>query len=848
MRLFRLPHGVVAGCVLAGGAVLAPGAAAQEASAIEEVVVVGSRREGRSASDLTVPVDVVSGEDFANQGDTDMDSMLSNLIPSYTVSTEAIADAATLIRPANLRGLSSDATLVLVNGKRRHRAAVISFLGGGLSDGAQGPDLSVIPAIALDRVEVLRDGASAHYGSDAIAGVLNFVLKRDTSGGRIEGRWGQYFEGDGDGFNVAGNVGLPLSDSGFANLSFEYKEAEPTSRSVQRDDAKGLIAAGNTNIRQPAAQVWGLPEVYDDFKFFGNAGITLADGGEAYLFGNWAERTVEGGFFFRNPLTRGGIFDGPGDTILVADLSPDGMSGNCPVVNIMNNAADPAALAAVAANPNCFAFNERFPGGFTPFFGGDLTDSSVAVGMRGALGADWSYDVSAVVGRSNVQFFMRNTINPQLASRGVDIPTEYKPGAYTETDRVFNIDLSREIVVGAMPSPLHLALGLEYREETFKVEPGDQNSWFSDLGDGVTRAGLANQGFGVGSNGFPGFHPRIAGENTRGSTSAWIDVDGDLSEAVLFNAALRLEDYEDFGSTVDGKLGLRWELSPTFALRGAVSTGFRAPTVGQATVRNVSTVFDSGRLADRATLPPTDLISVRKGGRPLEPEESVNVTLGAAFAVGAIDVTLDYYNITVDNRIAQVSPQVVTPDDITALLAMGVPDATSYQSVTFFSNDFDTKTQGVDLVATWSGDNTTVTAVANWNDTSVESRNPDIISDVRVRQLEDARPETRFAVTANHFRGDWRLMGRVRYYGEYFEAHLNVDSLTLTDDGHFLADAEVEYRLSDTLAVVLGGQNLFDEYPMDNPYSGIVGAKYPESAPFGFQGGYYYLRAILDFE
>ena len=848
MQRFRFGHGLLAGCVLATGAVAAPVAHAQETSAIEEVVVVGSRREGRSAADLAVPVDVVSGEDFANQGDTDMDSMLANLIPSYNVSTEAIADAATLVRPANLRGLSSDATLILVNGKRRHRSAVISFLGGGLSDGAQGPDLSVIPAIALDRVEVLRDGASAHYGSDAIAGVINFVLKRDASGGRLEGRWGQYYEGDGDGFNVAGNIGLPLTEYGFANLSFEYKEAEPTSRSVQRDDAKALIAAGNTHVRQPAAQVWGLPEILDDFKFFGNAGISLPDGGEAYVFGNWAERTVEGGFFFRNPLTRGGIFDGPGDTILVADLSPDGMSGNCPVVNIMDNVADPAALAAVAANPNCFAFNERFPGGFTPFFGGDLTDTSLALGMRGELGTDWSYDVSAVVGRSNVQFFMRNTINPQLASRGVDIPTEYRPGAYTETDQVFNLDLMREIAVGGLAAPMHLAMGLEYREETFKVEPGDQNSWFVDLGDGVTRQGLANQGFGVGSNGFPGFHPRIAGESSRGSTSAWVDLEADLTAATLFVAALRIEDYEDFGSTVDGKLGLRHELNPNFALRGAVSTGFRAPTVGQATVRNVSTVFDSGRLADRATLPPTDPVSVRKGGHPLEPEESVNVTVGAAFALGAVDVTVDYYNITVDSRIAQVTPQTLTPDDIAALLAAGVPDATSYQAVTFFSNDFDTETQGIDVVATWASDSTTVTAVANWTDTSVESRNPAIISEVRVRQLEDSRPDTRFSVTANHLRGDWRFMGRVRYYGEYFEAHLNVDSLTLTDDGHFLADAEIEYRLSDNLSLVLGGQNLFDEYPMDNPYSGIVGAKYPESTPFGFMGGYYYLRAILDFE
>ena len=284
-----------------------------------------------------------------------MDALLAAMVPSYNVAQEPISDAATLIRPATLRSLPPDATLVLVNGKRRHRAAVIALLGAGISGGSQGPDLSAIPAIALGRLEVLRDGASAQYGSDAIAGIMNFVLKTDAEGAIFDVKWGSHYEGDGDALTLAANVGLPLGDTGFANLSFEWKEADPTSRSAQRGDAQGLIDAGNTHVRQPAAQIWGAPEISDDFKFFANLGGEMGNGSELYAFGNWAKRQVEGGFYFRNPHTRNGVFAGPEledgtKTVKVADLSGD-MSGNCPVVRIVNNVADQAALARIANDP-----------------------------------------------------------------------------------------------------------------------------------------------------------------------------------------------------------------------------------------------------------------------------------------------------------------------------------------------------------------------------------------------------------------------------------------------------------------------------------------------------------------
>ncbi|MEO1119438.1 MAG: TonB-dependent receptor plug domain-containing protein, partial [Pseudomonadota bacterium] len=280
---------------------------AQGSEAIEEVVVVGSRSRPRSVTDSAVPVDVISADDFVNQGDTDLSNLIRNIVPSYNVNTQPISDAATIVRPANLRGLAPDHTLVLVNGKRRHRAAVIYWLGNGVSDGAQGPDLSAIPGIALKQVEVLRDGASAQYGSDAIAGVMNFVLKDDAEGGSVDVRYGSFYEGDGDLLTLSGNIGLPLGADGFVNLSLEYGESDATDRAVQRDDAAALIAAGNTAVANPA-QIWGSPEVTDDIKLWANFGADISDAAEFYGHANYAGKTVEGGFFFRNPDTRSAVF------------------------------------------------------------------------------------------------------------------------------------------------------------------------------------------------------------------------------------------------------------------------------------------------------------------------------------------------------------------------------------------------------------------------------------------------------------------------------------------------------------------------------------------------------------
>ena len=840
-------------------------AEAPDVTTVDEIVVVGSRRqERRTAADSLVPVDLIDGDALRNQGPVDMDALLATVIPSYNVDQQAINDAATLIRPARLRGLPPDATLALVNGKRRHRAAVIAFLGNGVADGSQGPDLSVIPAIAVKRVELLRDGAAAQYGSDAIAGVINFVLRDDPDGRQVETRWGQFYEGDGEGLGVAANAGFPLTRSGFANFSFEYRESDGTDRSQQRADAQQLIDAGNRYIADPGyrrvfhpnVMIWGAPEVQHDVKFFANLGLDLGNGREAYAFGNYAEREAEGGFYFRNPHTHSGVFQGDPvevggtvyDTVKVADLSADGRSGNCSPIRIVDHVAQASDIAAVEANPDCFSFISAFPGGFTPRFGGTVTDFSGAAGVRGTLGENWFFDVSGIVGRSDVDFFMKQTINPQLLAklphgRRHDIPTDYFPGSYTETDYTVNLDLSRPVYLDLFFSPLNVALGLEYREERFKVESGEENSWFIDDRPG----GLAEQGFGIGSNGFTGFGPRLAGEFSRDSYAAYVDLEVDLLRSFTVAAAARYEDHDGVGDTLDGKFTARWQLTDGMALRGAVSTGFRTPTVGQANILNVTTAFTGGVLADEATLPPTHPAARLVGAQPLTPEESVNFSAGTVLQWGSVDVTVDYFRIELEDRIARSSERILSPDNVATLLSQGVSDATSFTSVRFYTNEFDTTTQGVDIVANWSteafGGTSTVRLAANWTDTSVERRDPAVINDKRVVQIEENTPSKRLSLSWNHVQGPFEFLVRARWYDEFVEFSTDDATARLDADARTLVDVELAYAVNRAIRVMIGAENVLDETPT-RQYRNVSGLLYAETSPYGANGGFYYVRAV----
>ncbi|MEP1742830.1 MAG: TonB-dependent receptor [Kangiellaceae bacterium] len=828
----------------------APVYAEEEAAAEDEgqvMVVVGSRAAPRSIGDSPVPVDVISAEEMMANGTSDMTSLLAQVAPSFNVGAQPISDAATMVRPANLRGLSPDSTLILVNGKRRHRSAVIAFLGGGISDGAQGPDTSVIPAIALKQVEVLRDGASAQYGSDAIAGVINFVLKDNNDGGVVELKAGEYSEGDGDQLTVAGNIGMPLTERGFANFSFEFNEQDATSRSVQRADAAAFAEAG-LPVADPA-QIWGSPEVSDDMKLFMNVGLELDNSSEAYMFGNWAERTVDGGFFYRNPNTRSGVYGGPTlpdgtPTILVGDLTPGAQdNSNCPVVAIgPDGIPDQAALASLPA-ANCFAFNLMFPGGFTPRFGGDVTDVSILMGTRGEFSDGTSYDFSAGVGMNRAEFRIRNTINANL---GPLTPTEFEPGAYEQLEKSANADFSKDLETDL--SSLAISYGFEFREESFEITNGDSASFTNTLGSEVD---LAVQGFSLGSNGFQGFNPSIAGTFSRRSKGAYFDVETYFTDSLMVDFAARYEDFSDFGSTFDWKLSSKFDITDGFSLRGSVSTGFRAPTIGQSSVQNVSTSFSpTGGLQEIATVPPTSDTGILLGGRALQPEESQSFTLGAVYENGDFFLTVDYFDIDVEGRISQTSDISLTDADRAFLVANGNPDAINLAAIRYFTNDFDTNTRGIDLVANYSHElgagDLKYSFTYNWTDTEVTFAG-DFVGSGKITQLEDNLPNNRANFSLNYSQDDWRLVTKASYYGSFTELHLDSEDLPIFAGNTILVDAEFAYDVNEGLTLSLGSNNLFDEYPDENPHQLGWGAKYPTTSPFGFNGRFVYGKATYRF-
>lgn len=805
---------------------------ASQVVTLEKFVVTGSRSLPRTVTESMVPIDLITAADLGNQGDTDLSNLIRNTVPSYQVNTQPISDASTIVRPANLRGLAPDHTLVLVNNKRRHRAAVIYWLGNGVADGAQGPDVSSIPSIAVKQVEVLRDGAAAQYGSDAIAGVMNFMLLDSNKGGTLEGRYGQYYEGDGKGYNVAGNVGAPLGKEGFVNFSFEYGASDPTSRSVQRNDAAALIAAGNTRVANPA-QVWGSPEIKSDLKMFVNLGAQLSDSARVYGHANYLTKEVEGGFYFRNPNTRSGVYSNDGgETLLVGDLNPNNAI-TPPVVRIVNNVPDPVALAVVLGNPEFFTFQKIFPGGFTPRFGGEVKDYAALGGVKGKLSSGLEWDLSASTGYNRVDFFIRNTVN---ASLGPNSPTSFDPGSYIQNETNFNFD-----VILPVGDSLTLAAGAEYRDETFEIEVGQIESYV--IGP------LAAQGFSSASNGFPGFSDLAQGKWSRKNVAAYVDAEWKTSSKWTNGLALRWEDFDDFGATLNGKFATRYEVNDRFALRGSFNTGFRAPTPGQSNAFNVSTQFDLVRreLVNNGTIPSIHPVARLRGGKPLDAETSVNFSFGTLFDVSSTKFSVDYFNVTVKDRLAVSQNFSLTQAEINALVASGITSAANMQNFRFFTNDFETRTSGIDVVGARSieqfGGRTELNLAFNYTSTKVTQYNPATLDLGRIRQLETALPRTRYSITANHTNKPWRFLARLSYFGGWYDGDDGRDYA-----GKFVVDAEAAYKLTKNLTLIAGAQNILDETPDENPDAAAgVGNKYSQFSPFGFNGGFMYTRVKWEF-
>ena len=794
---------------------------------IDEVLVaVGTRAAPRSASDSVVPVDAITADAIEAQGGSDMSNLLRTVVPSFHVSTNPSRDAAALLRPVNLRGLAPDHTLVLVNNKRRHRGAVIQWISNGASDGAQGPDISAIPAIAIKRVEVLRDGAAAQYGSDAIAGVINFVLKDDAEGGSMEVKYGFHTEDPGEDMHtVSANYGMSLGDGGFLNLSAEFNESQPTDRSVQHPDAEAIIAAGVSRVADPA-KTWGEPRVRDAVKLFANFGRDLSDTLQLYGFANYTTRETETAFFYRSPQGRSGVYQSGGKMLIggapgcKAKYDYDATGANVPIVRDM-----------LGADADCFAFHEMLPEGFTPTFGAEMSDRSMVVGARGILDNGFEYDLSASWGQNLLDFFLLDSMN---ASHGPNTQRDFDIGEYGQTETSLYANFSYPMDVG-FASDLNVAGGIEWREEEFKISAGEPNSW--------NTGPYGADGFSARSNGFGGFNPQVAGTWERANVALHLDLEADVTERWRLQGAVRWEDFDDFGSVTTFKAATMIRVSDGFALRGSVGTGFRAPTPGQQNADNTATVVDAatGVFREQGTVAATNPVVRALGGSPLDAEESDNYTFGFVVDLdNGLSATVDWFRIDLQDRIALSATTTVTDELRQTLLAAGVSEAAEFDRVRYFANDFDTETTGVDVVVTYAfdaagGDNQLLFGYNNTR-TSLESFDQGSTG-ARRRALEHGSPENRVNLSATHSRACWDFMARYNLFGEWYDSDDGK-----VHDGYGMVDLSAAFTVNERMRVTFGSDNVFDSYPDKARRSPGAGRLYPRYSPAGYSGRVVYAR------
>lgn len=829
---------------------------------IEEIVTTGTRREGQSPTETLSPVDVFSGDVLANQATFDLTDGLTKIIPSINTQRFPIADGTAFIRPVSLRNLSPDQTLVLVNGTRRHRSPLVNLQFaplGTVNQGAQAVDYSSLPALAIKRVEVLRDGASAQYGSDAIAGVINVILKDADEGVTVSVQTGEYFEGDGARTTIAANAGFSLGD-GFLNATIEYSTADTTSRGVPHISCGGVEAVVGPGVVPLGGlcQRWGDPDV-ETLKFFLNAAIDVSDNVELFANASYSDNDTISDFFYRTPVLDPAEMIG-GRSTLIVDLNGDFIPDPAPqaLVDDINAAGlNPSdyltADADLVTNPSGFVLlnpiASMFPGGYNPDFGADLSDYAIVVGARGELAGGMSWDVRVRSAESEADYLLSETINPSL---GALSPTTFRPGKLTQEETSFNADFVTTFDVGNLASPLNFAFGFEFRNETYVIGAGDQAS--IELGPAFI--------FGVGSDGFQGFPTESAGSFSSDSIAGYIDLEVDFTDRFSGGAAIRYEDYDEFGDTFDWKLSGRFEVTDTFALRATASTGFRAPTPGQINTLNTTTTADTaGNLIPSGTYPVNSLVATTLGAIPLTPEESTSFTLGAIIqATENISITLDYYDIEIEDRLALLGPSIISAADVAVLTAAGVPNAGLLlgSSASFFANAFDSNVTGIDLaiigVFDLGANSLTVDLRHSQNEQEVSKVVANTINASRVFDLENQMPEQRTILTFNYrtsgmFGGFVRLnrYGSWKTTGGLFSPGDASDVASYGSE--VLVDIEATLTFNDRYRITLGGENVFDTEPdLEQDFVlGILGARTAITSPFGNNGGFWYVRLAADF-
>ena len=818
--------------VLAAAAAPAVMAAQGQKDELENIVVTGTRVADRSATETAVPVDIVSAEALANVGVTELNQALSAALPSYNFPRPGLADGTDTIRPATLRGLAPDQTLVLLNSKRRHAASLVN-VNGTIGRGAAAVDLNTIPTAAVGAIEVLRDGASAQYGSDAIAGVINVRLRDDADGGDVTLSYGareSSYEApvsapsgttglpptwtapskvnrsvsDGETTTVSGWKGFALGDAGFLTVAAEYKDQARTERDGWDFRQQYPLVNGAYDPREQTINrynAWyGEPEL-EQLTFFANGGYDLANGARLYGWASYQDRDARSGGFFRR-------------------------------------ANDPRNVI------------EIYPDGFLPIIAPEVTDYSLAVGTTWNWG-DWEMDTSLVYGYNEMEFTIENTLNRSL---GPDSPTKFDAGGFDYDQLVFNFSGVRQYEVSWLDSPLNVATGVEARQENYSISPGEPDSYRNG---GVL---LNGQPTASGAQVFPGFRPENAVDEDRTAIGAYVDLEANVTDKLLASVAVRAEDYSDFGSNLSGKLAGRYDFNESFALRGSVQNGFRAPSLQQQYFATTSTNFINGVPYDITTFPATDPVAEALGAQPLDAETSVNFSLGAVFNLSAVTITIDAYRIDIDDRI-------VLSENLTQANVRQYLESLGFVGIgggRFFINGVDTETQGVDIVANWPWDTEGAgkfdfTVVANWNSTDVTkvpqteeldalSPPPPLFARVNVLTFEEGTPQEKYAAVVNWSLDRFGATARATYYGEVLDPG-TTEALDFDLGAATLVDLEGRFQVTEKIKIALGAENVFDEYPDAYPVSRNTTGNTPFTnySPFGRSGRFIYGRVSIGF-
>lgn len=866
-----------------------PGDAVPDEDPADTIVVTGTRAANRTAAESPVPIDVISAESLQSSGLGETNKILNQLIPSFNFPQPSINDGTDVIRPATLRGLNPDQTLILINGKRRHTSALLN-INGSVGRGAAAVDINTIPSLALERVEVLRDGASSQYGSDAIAGVINFQLKRGRNTGTVSLSYGKYvtqledvgrltglrvnaagqpffdpadgrilagdYDGerkarDGDLWTIAAHIGIPVGAEGYLNVTGEYRDRDNTNRAGfdPRPNYNRPIAAFDARelTFNRLNFEFGDPRV-EDYNLFLNAGLPLGPV-ELYAFASYANR----------------------DAISAANFRQSASANN----------RDFSVLTP-ATTPTTANFVPLRPDGFLPSIATDYEDYAGAVGVRADV-AGFSADLSVVYGHNRLDY---RTVNSLNTSFGPQSQANFDSGGLRFGQTTVNLDLRREIDVG-FAKPLTLALGGEYRDENFKIVPGEPQSYApgpffvparaATVAECAALGGVRNATTGVctfpgraalvGAQGFPGLPASAATDRSRDSYAVYAELDTDVFQGFTVTVAGRYEEFSDFGDTLNGKLAARYELVDGFALRGSISNGFRAPSLQQQFFTTTSTNFIGGFPVDISTLPVDSPVAQALGARPLDAEKSFNVSLGAtATPLRGLSVTADVYQIKIDDRIvltenlgAAGSGTAAVNAAVQAVLAAN--GFTSVGAARFFINGLDTTTRGLDVVAAYRFGlgglgNWSLSAAYNYNENKIDRRLnalgplaqiPNLVLFGRVEGIRftDGQPEDKLVLSADGALGAFGITARTTRYGEVISpgaaVPLGTEATSLTALGpddlrlrpKWITDLELRFTFKETATFAVGANNLFDVYPTRRPTGArpaSVGGFYPIDA------------------